>query len=50
MNGLVCRKGDELGIETPFNDAIVDAMHSIDDGTLPAGPTNVDLIIRAVGR
>ena len=50
MNGLVARKGRELSIPTPFNDAVVDAMHGIDDGSLPPGPSNVDRILKAVGR
>jgi 2-dehydropantoate 2-reductase len=50
MNGLVCRKGLEVGIPTPYNDAIVEAMRGIDDGSLKPDPSNVDLIIKAVGR
>ena len=49
MNGLICRKGIETGIPTPFHDAIVDAMHGIDDGSLKPDPANVDIIMRAVG-
>ena len=50
MNGLICQKGREVGIPTPFNDAIVEAMHGIDDGSIKPDPANVDSIIRAVGR
>ena len=50
MNGQVCRKGLEMGIPTPVNDAIVDAMHGIDDGTLQQGAVQVDRILKAVGR
>ena len=50
MNGLICRKGREVGVPTPFNDAIVDAMHGIDDGSLKPDPSVVDRIMRAVGR
>ena len=50
MNGLVCRKGREVGVPTPFNDAIVDAMHGIADGTLQQGSEQVDRILKAVGR
>ena len=35
---------------TPFNDAIVAAMHGIDDGTLKLEASNVDRILKAVGR
>ena len=50
MNGFVSRKGREVSVETPFNDAIVDAMHAIDDGSLLPGPFNVDRILKSVGR
>ena len=50
MNGFVVRRGREAGIPTPFNDAIVEAMHGIDDGSIKPGPENVDLITRTVGR
>jgi len=49
MNGFVCQKGREVGVPTPFNDAIVEAMHGIDDGSIKPGPENVDRIMRAVG-
>ena len=35
---------------TPFNDAIVDAMHSIDEGSLVPAPDNVDRILKAIGQ
>ena len=50
MNGLICRKGLETGVPTPFHDAIVDAMHGIDDGSLKPDQSNVDRIMQAVGR
>ena len=50
MNGLICAKGRETGVETPFNDAIVEAMHGVDDGSITPGPELVDSILRAVGR
>ena len=50
MNGLICQKGREVGVATPFNDAIVDAMHGIDDGSLKPDPSNVDRILRTVSR
>ena len=50
MNGLICDKGREVAVATPFHDAIVDAMHGIDDGSLKPDPSNVDRILRAVGR
>jgi len=50
MNGFVSLKGQEVSIPTPFNDAIVEAMHGIDDGSLAPDPSNVDWILNAVGR
>ena len=50
MNGLVSAKGREVSVPTPFNDAIIDAMHGIDDGSLVPDPSNVDRILNAVGR
>ena len=44
MNGLICSKGRETGVPTPFHDAIVDTMHGIDDGSLKPDPSNVDII------
>ena len=50
MNGFVSFKGREVAVPTPFNDAIIDAMHGIDDGSLKPGPLNVDRILKAAGR
>ena len=50
MNGFVSHKGREVGMSTPFNDAITEAMHGIDDGRLKLDPSNVDRILKAVGR
>jgi 2-dehydropantoate 2-reductase len=50
MNGFICQKGREVGVPTPFNDAIVEAMHGIDDGSLKQDASTVDLILRTAGR
>jgi len=50
MNGLVCQKGRQVGVPTPFNDAIVEVMHGIDDGSLRQAPAVVDRVLRAAGR
>ena len=50
MNGLVCQKGRQVGVPTPFNDAIVEVMHGIDDGSLKQDPKVVDRVVRAAGR
>ena len=48
MNGLIASKGREAAVPTPYNDAIVDAMHGIDDHSLAQGADNVDRIMKAV--
>jgi 2-dehydropantoate 2-reductase len=50
MNGLVSQKGREVGVPTPFNDAVVEAMHGIDDGPWKPAPAVVDWVVRAAGR
>ena len=50
MNGLVAEKGREVGIPTPFNDAVIEAMRAVDSGALPQGPDHVDRVLRAAGR
>ena len=49
MNGTVVQKSREVDVPTPFNDAIIDAMHGIDDGSLTPGSSNVDRILQAAG-
>ena len=48
MNGLICDKGLETGVPTPYHDAIVEAMRLVDSKTITPGPENVDRIVRAV--
>ena len=50
MNGLICQKGKEQGIPTPYHDAVVEVMHGIDDGTIKPDPSNVGRVIKALGR
>ena len=50
MNGLIAAKGREVGIPTPFNDAVIEAMRAVDSGTLPQEPEHVDRVMRAAGR
>ena len=49
MNGLICDKGHETGVATPYHDAIVEAMRLVDNKTIVADPENVDRIVRAIG-
>ena len=48
MNGLICEKGRETGVPTPYHDAIVDAMRLVDSKEIAPGPENVARIVRAV--
>ena len=50
MNGLICGKGREVGVETPFHDAIVGVMQGIDDKSVTPDPSVVESILKAVGR
>ena len=50
MNGLIAAKGREVGVPTPFNDAVIEAMRAVDSRTLPQEPEHVDRVMRAAGR
>ena len=47
--GAVSRKGRELGIATPFNDAIVEIDRMINKGQLKMSPDNFKLLQQKVG-
>jgi 2-dehydropantoate 2-reductase len=44
ISGVVARKGKELGIPTPFNDAVVDIDRKINKGELKMDPSNFELL------
>ena len=44
INGEVCRTGSEHGVPTPYNDWIVETVHSIERGELQHGPQNLDFL------
>ena len=46
MNGHISRKGQEAGVATPYNDAIVEVMHRIDTGALKPDVSNVELVLQ----
>jgi 2-dehydropantoate 2-reductase len=48
MNGLICQKGREAKVPTPYHDAIVEAMRLIDNGTIKRDPEHVGRIVRSV--
>jgi 2-dehydropantoate 2-reductase len=47
--GVVARKGRELGIPTPFNDAVVEIDHQINSGALAMDRSNFDRLKSMVG-
>lgn len=49
ITGVVTRKGRELGIPTPFNDAVLELDRRINAGELPMDPSNFDLLKKMVG-
>ncbi|MDP6364550.1 MAG: 2-dehydropantoate 2-reductase N-terminal domain-containing protein [Nitrospinota bacterium] len=44
INGLVSRKGKELGVPTPLNDAVAELARQIDSGELKMDVSNFDLL------
>ena len=43
LNGLIVRKGKEKGIPTPVNQAVVDAVHQLEEGEMKLDPSNLEL-------
>lgn len=41
INGFVCQAGDQYGIDTPFNDAVVRIVTQIEEGTVPLSMENL---------
>ncbi|GIT14021.1 MAG: 2-dehydropantoate 2-reductase [Chloroflexota bacterium] len=48
MNGLISQKGREFGVPTPYNDAVIEAMHGFDNGSVKPDPSNVDRVMRLI--
>jgi 2-dehydropantoate 2-reductase len=44
LNGYVVKKGREVGVPTPMNEAIVEITKRIEAGALPQGPANLQLL------
>lgn len=49
ITGVVTRRGRELGIPTPFNDAVLELDRRINAGTLRMDPSNFELLKSMVG-
>ena len=50
ISGVVARKGKELGIPTPFNDAVVEIDRQINKGEIKMDRSNFDLLQKMVTR
>jgi len=46
LNGYVVRKGREVGVPTPMNEAIVEVTKQLERGELTQGPANLKLLTR----
>lgn len=49
INGLVARKGREVGVPTPCNDAVADIARQINEGLIPMDPANFDVLKQRIG-
>ncbi|MDP3063266.1 MAG: 2-dehydropantoate 2-reductase [Chloroflexota bacterium] len=46
LNGYVARKGQQVGVPTPMNEALVDVTHRVESGELKQGPANLKLLTK----
>jgi 2-dehydropantoate 2-reductase len=46
LNGYVARKGREVGVRTPMNEAIVEVVKRMEAGELKQGPANLTLLTK----
>jgi 2-dehydropantoate 2-reductase len=45
LNGYVARKGREVGVSTPMNEAVVQVVQRVESGALKPDPANLQLLI-----
>ena len=50
MNGHVVAQGRERGVPTPVSAAVVDVVHDVEHGRLPAAPQNIEIALKRGGR
>ncbi|MFQ5898491.1 MAG: ketopantoate reductase family protein [Candidatus Methylomirabilia bacterium] len=50
LNGYVCEKGRQAGVKTPFNDAVVKAVHGHGVGRLKPDPKNLEPLVKMLPR
>ena len=41
LNGFVSQKGKEMGIETPYSDAVTQVLKGVESGEFEVGMTNI---------
>ena len=46
LNGYVARRGREVGVPTPMNEAVFEVVKRVESGALPQGPANLALLAR----
>jgi 2-dehydropantoate 2-reductase len=46
LNGYVARKGQQVGIPTPMNEALVEVTHKVESGELKQSPANLKLLTK----
>jgi len=44
LNGYVAQKGQEVGVPTPMNEAVVQIVKRVETGAVPPGPANLALL------
>lgn len=49
MNGFIVRQGDEAGVATPVNGAIVEVVKDIDAGRMDPDPSNIERVLDMAG-
>ena len=49
MNGYIVERGAEIGVATPVNAAVVDAVKEIDAGRAAPDPSNLERVLAAAG-
>lgn len=49
LNGYVVERGREAEVPTPYNDAVVEVVHSFPVGQLVPDPANLDRLLEAIG-
>ena len=49
LNGTVAKKGNEIGVLTPYNDAVVEIIKGVESGEFSVGLKNLERVARIVG-